>query len=164
MPTSYRREVLTQLAASGFVPGRLRRRLLVAAGVRFEGWAEILSGLRIAGEGSFSIGDGVFINHDCLVDCSGGVSIGRLVALGNGVSLVSSGHEIGPATGRAGPRLLQPVRIGDGAWLGANVTVLGGVSVGDGAVIAAGAMVTQDVPPNSLWAGVPARQIRDLPT
>lgn len=163
MPTSYRREVLTQLGGHFAVPPRWRMRLLRKAGVVFDGWAIVLSGLRIAGEGSIRVGDGCFINHDCLIDCAAEVRIGRNVALGNRVSLITSSHEIGDPALRAGDRSLRPITIGDGAWLGANVTVLGGVTVGAGAVVAAGAVVTRDVPPHTLWAGVPARHVRDLP-
>ena len=71
-------------------------------------------------------------------------------------------HEVGPAVQLCGPGLTQPIKIGDGCWLGARVTVLGGVEIGAGCVIAAGALVNKDVPPNELWSGVPARFIRKL--
>src|SRR4051794_17281374 len=130
MPTSRRREILTHLAAQPLTTGRLRIRLLRAAGVVFEGDAEVFSGLRIAGEGSLWIGKGTFINHDCLVDCAADVRIGRNVAFGNRVSLITSGHVLGGPEGRAGRRVRQGITVGDGAWLGANVTVLGGLGIG----------------------------------
>jgi maltose O-acetyltransferase len=57
---------------------------------------------------------------------------------------------------------VRPVTIGNGAWLGARCTILPGVNVGEGAIVAAGAVVTHDVPANTMVAGVPARAIRDL--
>ena len=163
MPTSRRREVFGYLAGHVLTPRRLRIRLLRAAGVTVERHLEVLSGLRVTGEGRLTIGDGCFVNHDCLIDAAGDVTLGRNVALANLVSLLTSGHEIGDPRARAGIRVLKPIVVGDGAWLGANVTVLGGVAIGVGAVVAAGSVVRADVPPHTLWAGVPARFVRELP-
>jgi maltose O-acetyltransferase len=98
-----------------------------------------------------------------LIDTTGDVTIGRNVALANRVSLLTSGHEMDDPRARAGRRVLAPIVVGDGAWLGANVTVLGGVTIGEGAVVAAGSLVRADVPPHTLWAGVPARLVKALP-
>ncbi len=163
MPTSRRREVFGYLAGHVLTPQRLRIRLLRAAGVVVERHLEVLSGLRITGEGRLTIGDCSFLNQECLIDTAGDVTIGRNVALANRVSLLTSDHETGDPRARAGTRVLRPIVIGDGSWLGANVTVLGGVTIGAGAVVAAGSVVRADVPPNTLWAGVPARLIRALP-
>ena len=163
MPTSRRREVFGYLAGHVLTPQRLRIRLLRAAGVTVERHLEVLSGLRVTGEGDLFVGDCSFINHECLIDTAGGVTLGRAVALANRVSLLTSGHETDDPRARAGRRMVRPIVVGDGAWLGANVTVLGGVTIGEGAVVAAGSLVRADVPPHTLWAGVPARRIRDLP-
>ena len=133
------------------------------AGVTVERHLEVLSGLRVTGEGRLTFGDCSFVNHECLIDTAGDVAIGRNVALANRVSLLTSSHETDDPRARAGRRVLAPIVIGDGAWLGANVTVLGGVTIGDGAVVAAGSVVRADVPAHTLWAGVPARFIRALP-
>ena len=163
MPTSRRREVFGYLAAHALMPQRLRIRLLRAAGVVVEGHLEVLSGLRLTGEGRLTVGDCCFLNHECLIDTAGDVTLGRNVALANRVALLTSGHETDDPRSRAGRRTLRPIVIGDGAWLGANVTVLGGVTIGEGAVVAAGSLVRADVPPHTLWAGVPARLVRSLP-
>jgi maltose O-acetyltransferase len=163
MPTSRRREVFGYLAGHVLTPQRARIRLLRAAGVTVERHLEVLSGLRVAGEGSVTIGDGSFVNHDCLIDASADVTIGRGVALADRVALVTSDHDYGDPRGRAGVRVLRPIVVGDGAWIGSGATILGGVTIGEGAVIAAGALVRRDVPPHTLWGGVPARWIRDLP-
>ena len=163
MPTSRRREVFGYLAGHVLTPQRLRIRLLRAAGVTVERHLEVLSGLRITGEGRLTIGDCSFVNHECLIDTAGDVTIGRRVALANRVSLLTSGHEMDDPRARAGRRVLGPIVVGDGAWLGANVTVLGGVTIGEGAVVAAGSLVRADVPPHTLVGGVPARVLRELP-
>jgi acetyltransferase-like isoleucine patch superfamily enzyme len=77
------------------------------------------------------------------------------------VQLISSGHPLDPATGRS-QITTAPIRISRGAWIAAGATVLQGVTVGDDAVVAAGAVVTKDVPAPTLVAGVPARIIRAL--
>ena len=163
MPTSRRREVFGYLAGHVLTPQRLRIRLLRAAGVTVERHLEVLSGLRVTGEGRLTIGDCSFVNHECLIDTAGDVTIGRNVALANRVSLLTSSHETDDPRARAGRRVLAPIVIGDGAWLGANVTVLGGVAIGEGAVVAAGSLVRADVPPHTLVGGVPARVLRALP-
>lgn len=76
--------------------------------------------------------------------------------------LMTGSHHLGNSQRRAGDFTAQPIRICDGVWLGARSTVLPGVTLHEGAVVGAGAIVNRDVPPNSLVAGVPARLIRDL--
>src|SRR5690242_15043534 len=116
MPTTRRREVLGYLAGHVLTPQRARIRLLRAAGVDVERHLEVLSGLRVSGEGRVRIGDGCFVNHDCLIDASADVTIGRRVALADRVGLITSDHDYTDPRGRAGARVLRPIVIGDGAW------------------------------------------------
>jgi len=111
----------------------------------------------------FSIGDDTFVTGPLHVDLGAAVRIGDRVRIGHHVALLTVDHEIGPSEQRCGNVLVAPVIIGDGAWLASRVTILPGVSVGNGSIVAAGAVVTHDVPPNTLVAGVPARVVRDLP-
>ena len=106
-------------------------------------------------------GRNVFVNHGCTAMDLGGIDIGDDVMLGPNVSLISSGHPLDPATRRS-EITMAPVRIGRGVWIATGAMVLQGVSVGDDAVVAAGAVVTKDVPPRTLVAGVPARVVRAL--
>ena len=99
-------------------------------------------------------GRNVFVNHGCTAMDLGGIDIGDDVMIGPNVQLISSGHPLDPATRRSGITT-APIRIGRGVWIAAGATILQGVAVGDDAVVAAGAVVTKDVPPRTLVAGVP---------
>ena len=106
---------------------------------------------------------GCYINRRCtlFVGRGGAITRGHNVRLELEVMLWSRTHEIGPGERRCGEGVVRPITIGS-CWLGARATVLGGVEIGTGSVIAAGALVNKDVPPNELWGGVPARLIRKL--
>ena len=106
-------------------------------------------------------GRNVFVNHNCTAMDLGGIDIGDDVMIGPNVQLISSGHPLDPALRRK-QITTGPIRIGRGVWLAAGATVLQGVEVGDDAVVAAGAVVTKDVPPRTLVAGVPAQVVRAL--
>jgi len=161
--TSMFEAVVLWLAGHPLVPNRLRPWLLGRVGHHIDPSAVIFSGLRMTGEGTLTIGRNVFISNDCLIDCSADVTIGADVAIGARASLVSSGHEWSNPRRRAGARTMRPIVVGDGAWLGAGCTVLAGSSVGAGAVVAAAAVVTRPCAEHALYAGVPARRLRDLP-
>lgn len=111
---------------------------------------------------AISIGDGTFLNVGCYFDALGPVEIGRDCQIGQRVTFLTSHHQMGPAERRAGETSPRPITVGDGCWIGAGATLLPGVTVGLGAVIGAGAVVRDDVGPNEVWAGVPARLIRTL--
>ena len=106
-------------------------------------------------------GRNVFVNHGCTAMDFGGIDIGDDVMIGPNVQLLSSGHPLDPETRRS-QVTRAPIRIGRGVWIAAGAIVLQGVTVGDDAVVAAGAVVTKDVPPRTLVAGVPAQFIRQL--
>jgi acetyltransferase-like isoleucine patch superfamily enzyme len=91
----------------------------------------------------------------------GGVDIGDRVMIGPNVSIITSGHPLLPSQRRAYIEA-KPIAIEENVWIAAGATILGGVTVGENSVIAAGAVVTKDVPPNSFVAGVPAKIIRSL--
>ena len=110
------------------------------------------------------IGPWAYIGFGCVLEGRAAITLGSNVALGDQVMVVTSTHEHSNPRLRAGPATGHPVTIGDGAWLGSRVMVLPGVHVGEGCVIAAGAVVIRDCAPHGLYAGVPARRVRDLPT
>ena len=82
--------------------------------------------------------------------------------VGPGVEFVTGGHEIGTTQRRAGKGTAEAIVIEAGCWIGAKALILGGVTIGMGSIVAAGAVVTENVPPNTLVAGVPARTKREL--
>ena len=104
------------------------------------------------------IGDNVFINFDCIIRPN--IQIGDNVSIGPGVHLISDNHKIGTSECRAGESSFDLIKIADGCWIGADVTILGNVEIGKGTVIAAGAVVNKDCEPNSLYAGVPAKLVK----
>lgn len=108
-------------------------------------------------------GRNCFVNRNCYFDLESCIWMGDDVVIGHGSTFVTTHHEIGPSTRRAGATSGKGIIIGSGAWIGANVTLLSGVVIGDGAVVAAGAVVTRSVPPDGLAAGVPASVVRLLP-
>ena len=110
-----------------------------------------------------SVGDECFINRECYFDLSAPVRIGSNISIGTHVVFVTADHEIGGAMRRAGVVKPRPIIVEDGAWIGTRVTILPGVTIGKGAVVASGAVVHRSVPPNTLVAGVPAIVKRELP-
>lgn len=111
--------------------------------------------------GPMTLGKRSFIHKGGFIQ--GHVRIGISVAIGPYVRFVSDNHDIGTPFRRAGRSHSLPIVVGNGVWIGASVTILGGVTVGDGSIVGAGALVTNDVPPNTIVAGVPARVIRRIP-
>lgn len=106
------------------------------------------------------VGKQVFINMGCKFQDQGGIFIGDGSLIGHNVVLATLNHAIPPEDRSS--MLPAPVRIGRHVWIGANATVLPGVTIGDGAIIAAGAVVTRDVPENAIVGGVPARIMRQF--
>lgn len=121
----------------------------------------------IAGDLSrFHIDPTSHIKSDTFIECSGGVRIGRHFHTGRGLTIFSTNHNY--RSDKMIPYddadLPGPVVIGDFVWFGANVSVVPGVTVGEGAIVAMGAVVTRDVPPGAVVAGNPARVVgqRDM--
>lgn len=104
------------------------------------------------------LGQGVFINAGCRFQDQGGIFIGDRTLIGHNAVITTINHC--PDVEKRANMIPESVHIGSDVWFGASVTVLPGVSIGDGAVIAAGAVVTKDIPPRTVAAGVPARVIK----
>ena len=106
------------------------------------------------------IGKNVFINFDCVFLDLGGITIEDNVLIAPKVSLVTEGH---PTSIEDRYSLIpKPIRIKKNAWIGANATILGGVTIGENSIVAAGAVVSKDVPDNSIVGGVPAKFIKNI--
>lgn len=107
-------------------------------------------------------GKGLFMNFDCVILDVCEVRIGASCFMGPGVHLYTATHPIEAGARCAGREFGKPITIGDRVWIGGRSVVLPGVRIGDEAVIGAGSIVTSDVPPRTLVAGNPAREIRRI--
>ena len=106
------------------------------------------------------LGENVFINSGCRFQDQGGIYIGDNVLIGHNVVLATLNHEENPK--KRGNLAPAPIKIAADVWIGSNATVLPGVTIGKGAIVAAGAVVTKDVAENTVVGGIPARYIRDI--
>ena len=108
------------------------------------------------------VGKNVFINAGCCFQDQGGITIGDGVLIGHQVVLATLNHDLDPDKRQS--MMPKPIVIGNNVWIGSHATILGGVTIGDGSVIAAGAVVTKDVPKNTVAGGVPAKIIKAIDT
>jgi maltose O-acetyltransferase len=108
------------------------------------------------------IGARVFVNFGCFFIDTREITLGDEVLVGPACQFLSADHPLDAARRRAGWESGRPIAVGEGAWLGGGVIVLGGVRIGDNAVIGAGSVVTRDVPPGVVAVGNPARVIKAL--
>jgi acetyltransferase-like isoleucine patch superfamily enzyme len=109
---------------------------------------------------NITIGKNVFFNTGCSFQDRGGITIGDGSMIGMNVTIATLNHGLSLETRNI--TYPSPVRIGENVWIGSNATILPGITVGDNSVIAAGAVVTKDVPKNSVVAGVPAKVIKEI--
>lgn len=156
--TVLRRWVANHLVGSPLVPYPVRWRLLRLLGMPLEPCA-LGQGIYFGGF-DVRIGEGTGINMGTVLDNLGPIRIGRMVSIGHQALLLTSSHEHGVEDIAAGRAVGLPIVIEDGAWIGARATILPGVTVGAGATVAAGAVVTKDCLPGGIYAGVPARLVR----
>jgi acetyltransferase-like isoleucine patch superfamily enzyme len=110
----------------------------------------------------FSVHETSHLKSSTLIECGGGVVIGRYFHTGRGLTIFSTNHDYdaGDAIPYGHTVIPKPVNIGDFVWCGANVTILPGVTIGEGSVLAANAVVTKDVPPLAVVGGNPAKVLK----
>ena len=109
---------------------------------------------------NLKIGKNVFINFDCTFLDLGGITIEDGVLIAPKVSLLSEGHPISPESRHS--LKVGHIHIKKNAWIGANATILPGITIGENAVVAAGAVVTKDVPDNTVVGGIPAKILQNI--
>lgn len=109
---------------------------------------------------NISVGKNVFINACCHFQDQGGVTLGDGCLIGHNVVFATLNHGIAP--GERASTNPAPIRLGENVWIGSNSTILQEVTIGDNAIVAAGSVVTKDVPANTIVGGVPARHIRTI--
>jgi len=155
-------DVLTAIASTPLLPHRLRPKLLRLAGARLGENVLMYGGATFHSRMQLDVADDVFINQACHFDMQAPIRLDAGVRVGNHVRFVTSDHEIGSAERRAGPGRSGAISVGAGVWICSGATILPGVVIGAGGIIGAGAVVVKSTDANALYAGVPARKIRDL--
>lgn len=145
-------------------PRLLRSRAVTALGHRVSASALINAHVTLAGSSQLVLGPRSFVNEGTYFDLTGAITIGSNCSIGHQGLFLTASHTIAGNERRAGDFSIAPITVGDGTWIGARVTVLPGVRIGSGCVIAAGSIVTKDLPDNGIYAGVPARLKRSLTT
>jgi acetyltransferase-like isoleucine patch superfamily enzyme len=113
------------------------------------------------GGNEIRVGRNVFVNQNCTLYDLGGLDIADDVMIGPNVSIITAGHPLEPSR-RHAATIGKPIVIERNVWIAANATTIGGVTVGENSVVAAGSVVTRDVPRNRLVGGNPARIIRSI--
>lgn len=109
---------------------------------------------------NITVGKNVFINACCHFQDQGGITLGDNCLVGHNVVFATLNHGFSPEERQS--MLPAPIVVGRNVWIGSNSTILQGVTIGDNSIIAAGSVVTKDVPANAIVAGVPARFIRSI--
>ena len=123
---------------------------------------EILSPLYVDYGSYCHIGSGVFVNHGAYLMDGGGITIGDRCFIGPNLGAYTAAHPLVAEQRNAGLEKASPIVIGANCWLGANVTIMPGVTIGEGCVIGACSLVTKDIPAGSLAMGSPCRVVRPI--
>ena len=152
------RRVTFELNAAYHAPEEVRRLLSRLVGYRVDDTVRVFPPLYTDFGKNLHIGRGVFINACCHFQDHGGVTLGDGCQVGHGVVFATLNHFLEAARRKA--TYPAPITVGRNVWIGSNATILQGVTIGENAVVAAGAVVTRDVPPNTVVGGVPARVIK----
>lgn len=146
----------------GYIPSHHIRNFIYRhiLGVKLAPTATIYFGAEIRGANQLQIGNGSIIGDKAVLDARrGGIHIGENVQLGSFVKLWTGSHDHDDPYFRSMPGKRGPITIGNRAWIGPSVTILHSVNIGEGAVVAAGSVVTKDVEPYSIVGGIPAKKI-----
>jgi maltose O-acetyltransferase len=152
--------------SSGVVRGRLYRMagLDIAHNAFIMGNIELLAGASNGFYDKLHIARGTVIGQHVTINIDADVAIGENVALSPFVRIYTGTHHLGPGSNRRlGTVIAKPVVIEDGCWIGLGAMILPGITVGHGSIVAAGAVVTESVPPDSYVEGNPAKVVRQLP-
>jgi acetyltransferase-like isoleucine patch superfamily enzyme len=143
---------------------RAPTKFLVSSGatVRFGAGCVLDTGMVVECRGEFVVGDRTVFGHHCTVGVADRVEIGRDCLIAELVSIRDHDHGFADVSAPIMDQHSQAyrIRIGDNVWLGSTVTVVSGVTIGDNTIVGANAVVTRDLPPNSIAVGIPAQVVR----
>lgn len=160
-----KRVFVNEVLGCFFIPKKVRSSLLRLVGMKIANNVRIMSNYFFDSD-AIEIGENSFVNRNFQQHDGGRnekIHIGDNVMIAMNVTFASSSHEVGKnSSRRAGHGYSKPINIEDGVWIGAGVIILPGVTVGKGSIIAAGSVATKDIEKNCLYAGVPARKVKDL--
>ncbi|OPB98804.1 acetyltransferase [Elizabethkingia meningoseptica] len=157
---SYNTKKLLVQMNSTAEPNEVRSLLSQITGTEIDESVAVFTPLYLNYGKNIKIGKNVFINFDCVFLDLGGITIEDNVLIAPKVSLLSEGHPLEPETRHA--LVPKPIHIKKNAWIGAGATILQGVTIGENAVIASGAVVSKDVPDNVIVGGIPAKIIKTI--
>ena len=141
-------------------PTEIRSLLSQITGMEIDESTDVFTPLYINYGKNTKIGKNVFINFDCTFLDLGGITIDDNVLIAPKVSLLSEGHPLAP--GKRQALMVGHIHIKKNAWIGANATILPGVTIGENAIVAAGAVVSKNVPDNTVVGGIPAKVIKTI--
>lgn len=148
----------------GLVPSHLIRKFVYRAlGAEIGKHVVFHFRTEVRGLHRLKIGDGTIIGDNALLAAEWGLTIGKNVNLSSNVSIYSGAHDHRDPYFRCTAAMTRPITIGDRVWIGSNAIILTGVHIGEGAVICAGCVVTKDVEPYTVVAGIPARKVNERP-
>jgi maltose O-acetyltransferase len=155
---------INEIVSSYLCPLTLRGFLLRVLGLKLEGGdTTAIHAKCYFASNRFAIGKGSYINRECFFDNAYAlVEIGEGCSIGYRITFLTTNHVMSNSNNRGGNVEAKGIHVGNGVWIGANAIILPGVTIGDGAVIAAGSLVARACEPNSLYGGIPARKIKDL--
>ncbi|WP_270321737.1 acyltransferase [Weissella confusa] len=156
--------LVNTLAPSIFANGGLRKKILKLSGFKIGSGSRINSGFHFDSNNVW-IGNNVVINHFFNFFDAGKnakLIIEDNVFIGPNCHIVAMSHEIGTSVQRAGKTYAKDITIERGAWIGADVKILPGITIGSGCVIGVGSVVTKDTEKDSLYVGVPARKVKNI--
>lgn len=152
---------LTSELNTGYkTPQEIRNILSQITGSELDSSVQVLTPFNTDFGANIKVGKGIFINKSCMFVDLGGIELEDNVLIGPDSKILSVNHPLDPKNRRG--VILKSVKIKRNAWLGAGVTVCPGVTIGENSVIGAGSVVTKDVPDNTVYAGVPARFIKNI--
>ena len=152
-----------------FFSGVIRARIYRLAGIKIGAGSFIMGNLELLGVQkdfyrNLEVGSDVLISNHVTINLDEKVIVGDNVTLSPFVRIYTSTHKVGPSSRRClHGEIVKPVIIEKGSWVALGATILPGVRIGYGSIVAAGAVITRDIPPNSFVAGVPGKVIKNLP-